>query len=47
MKTTLDTRTQNFQETLEDIRADFIPHLAMVNLGAKATRKATHHGRKD
>jgi hypothetical protein len=39
MKTALNTRTEKFQETLADIRADFITDLAVVNLGAKATRK--------
>jgi hypothetical protein len=39
MKTTLDTRTENFQETLEDIRDDFITDLALIDLAAKATRK--------
>jgi hypothetical protein len=39
MKTTLDTRTENIQKTLETNRADFITDLAVVDRGAKTTRK--------
>lgn len=39
MKTTLNMRTENFHQTLETIRADFITDLPVVDLGAKATRK--------
>jgi hypothetical protein len=39
LKTSLDTRTENFQETLETIRVDFITDLALVDPGAKRTRK--------
>jgi hypothetical protein len=35
MKTTVDTRTENFRETLETVVTD----LAVVDLGAKATRE--------
>jgi hypothetical protein len=40
-KTYLDTRTGNFQETLEIIGPDFFTDLAVLDLGAKATRKKT------
>lgn len=39
MKTTLNMRTENFQEALETIKSDFITDLAVVDLRAKATRK--------
>jgi Skp family chaperone for outer membrane proteins len=39
MKTSFDTRAENFQEALEAIRADFVTDLAVVDLGAEATRK--------
>jgi hypothetical protein len=37
----LDTQARKLQENLEDIMADFITNIAMVDLGAKGTIRET------
>jgi uncharacterized damage-inducible protein DinB len=45
LKMSFDTRTENFQKTIETIRADLITDLAVVDLGAKTTRKVSRRAR--